>query len=289
MDRLSVSGFYRRIPHLIAEREGFFAHEGLEVDFHTVTYSPDHSDEMAAGKWDLSLSSADKMISLNTLAGMDYVIILQAEEGLSATIVGRPGMTGLDDLAGTLIASDNGTNLDLIRAKILRDNGIDENAYRVKSIGNSKERLGVFLTGGVDSAILTSPWLEQALDAGAVPLAEAADYVPQWPLVCGWGRREWIEDHRALMVRFIRALAGATDWALNPTNRAAAITSLMDVQKVNRTRAEHAYGLIVPKVRVNPAAIKTVIDLRAEMGAYPPPHDPPERFFDLSYWTEATS
>ena len=96
MDRIKVSGFDRRIPHLVAEREGFFAREGLEVDFHTVAYSPDHSAEMAAGKWHLSLSSADKMIALNTLEGMDYVLVLQAEEGPSATIVGRQGTSGLN-------------------------------------------------------------------------------------------------------------------------------------------------------------------------------------------------
>ena len=172
MDRLMVSGFHRRIPHLVAERQGFFAREGLEVDFQPVTYSPDHSAEMAAGKWHLSLSSADKMIALNTLEGMDYVVVLQAEEGLSATIVGRQGLTGLDELRGTTIASDNGTNLDTIRAKILKDHGIGEDAYETLSIGNSKMRLEAFLAGQVDGAILTSPWREQAIAAGAVALAE---------------------------------------------------------------------------------------------------------------------
>jgi ABC-type nitrate/sulfonate/bicarbonate transport system substrate-binding protein len=289
MDRLITSGFHRRIPHLVAEREGFFAREGLEVDFHTVTYSPDHSAEMAAGKWNLSLSSADKMISLNTREGTDYVLVCQAEEGLGATVVGRAGMGGLEDLRGATIASDNGTNLDTIRAKILKDHGIGEDAYGTLSIGNSKLRLEAFLAGRVDGAILTSPWREQAIAAGAVALAEAAHSVPHWPLTCGWGLRSWIEDHRELTVRFIRALADAAQWALAAENRDSALELLMEVQKVSRERAGQAYALIVPKVRVNPAAIQTVIDLRIEMGAYPPPHDPPERFFDLSYWTEATA
>ena len=289
MDRLKVSGFHRRIPHLVAERQGFFARENLEVEFQPVTYSPDHSAEMAAGKWHLSLSSADKMIALNTCEGMDYVLVLQAEEGLSATIVGRQGMTALQDLRGATMASDNGTNLDTIRAKILKDHGIGEESYKTLSIGNSKMRLEAFLAGQVDGAILTSPWREQAINAGAVPLAEAADTVPHWPLVCGWGLRAWIADHRETMVRFIRALADAADWALAPANREAALGALMEAQKVSRDRAAQAHALIVPKVRVNPAAIQTVIDLRIEMGAYPPPHDPPERFYDLSYWSEATA
>ena len=37
-----------------------------------------------------------------------------------------------------------------------------------------------------------------------------------------------------------------------------------------------------------PLALKTVIELRKELGVYKPPFDPPERFFDASYWSEAT-
>jgi ABC-type nitrate/sulfonate/bicarbonate transport system substrate-binding protein len=287
MERIRTSGFHRRIPYLVAEREGFFARESLDVDFHTISYSPDHSRDMATGVFDLSLSSIDKMISLNTQQDADYVCVLQAEEGLGATLVGRAGCKTLEDLRGRVIASDNGTNLDSIRTKILNDAGIGTGAYATESIGNSPLRLAAFLEGRVDAAILTSPWREQAIAAGAVALAEAADSVPHWPLVCGWGRRELIEGHRDLVVRFIRALAAAADWALAPDNREAALTLLMEAQEVGRTRAEEAYALIVPKVRVNPLAVQTVIDLRAEMGSYPQPRKPAEAFFDLSYWEEA--
>lgn len=288
MDKVRASGFHRRIPHLVAERERFFAREGLDVEFHTISYSPDHSRDMAAGVFDLSLSSIDKMISLNTLEDADYLCVLQAEEGLGATLVGRRGLRTLDDLRGAVIASDNGTNLDSIRAKILKDAGIDEDAYKTESIGNSPLRLAAFLEGGIDAAILTSPWREQAIAAGAVALAEAADSVPHWPLVCGWGRRDWIEGHRSLVVRFVRALADAADWALAPANREAALALLMEVQEVGRDRAEEAYALIVPKVRVNPSAVQTVIDLRAEMGTLPGPKPPASAFYDDSYWQEAT-
>ncbi len=48
------------------------------------------------------------------------------------------------------------------------------------------------------------------------------------------------------------------------------------------------YHQLVPKAKINRAAMQTVIDLRIELGVYPPPHEPPERFYDTSYWCEAT-
>lgn len=288
MDRLTVSGFHRRIPFLVAEHQGFFAAEGLDVAFHTVTYAPDHNKEMARGQWDFTLSSADNMITRTTTEGIDYVLFMQAEEGLGASLIGRAGLTAPDTLGGKLIASDNGTNLDLIRAKILRTHGLEPADYRVESIGSSPKRFEAFLAGRVDALMLTEPWTEQALEAGGVLLAEAGDYVPHWPLVCGWGLRAWAEANRDRLVRFIRAWARATDWALDPANREDALALLTKVRGVARERAEEAYDRIVPKARINPAAIRAVIDLRIEMGVYPPPHSPPERFFDTSFWGAAT-
>lgn len=288
MDHLTVSGFHRRIPFLVAEHEGFFAAEDLDVAFHTVTYAPDHNKEMARGQWDFTLSSADNMITRTTTEGIDYVLFMQAEQGLGATLVGRAGIGRPEDLRGALIASDNGTNLDLIRAKILRGHGLEPADYRVESIGSSPRRLEAFLAGRVDALMLTEPWTRRAIEAGATPLAVASAYVPRWPLVCGWGLRSWAEANRARLVRFIRAFVRATDWALDPANREAALALLMEVQGVARDRAEEAYTRIVPKACVDPAAIGAVIDLRIEMGVYPPQHDPPERFFDTEFWCEAT-
>jgi hypothetical protein len=63
----------------------------------------------------------------------------------------------------------------------------------------------------------------------------------------------------------------------------------MDQEKLKRSAAEIAYSKVVPRARINPAAIKTVLELRKEMGVYKPPFDPAQRFFDESYWREATS
>jgi hypothetical protein len=89
-------------------------------------------------------------------------------------------------------------------------------------------------------------------------------------------------------VRFIRAWAAATDSLLKPENREETLQLSMDKEKLNRAAAEIAYLKVVPRARINPAAIQTVIELRKEMGVYKPPFDPPERFYDESFWRAAT-
>ena len=288
MDVLNITGYLRRIPHVVAEHKGFFTQENLQVRFHETTYAPDHNKGMAEGRWDFTLSSADTMIARTTTDGVDYMLFMQAEEGLSAYLIGQPGVDSIDKLRGKLLAGDPGdSNLDLIRKKILRTHGMDDTDYDIEIIGSSPVRLEAFLQGRVAAAMLTPPASDKALAAGGVLLANSEDYVPGWPLTCGWGLRRWLLEHRALTVRFIRAWVAATDWLLRAENRDETIALMMEKEKLSRAAAENAYGKVVPKARINPAALQGVIELRKEMGVYQPPFAPPEKFYDASYWTEA--
>jgi ABC-type nitrate/sulfonate/bicarbonate transport system substrate-binding protein len=288
MDVLNATGYHRRPPHLVAQYCGFFAKEGLEVRFHETTFAPDHNRGMAEGRWDLTLSSADTMIARTTTDGIDYLLFMQAEEGLSAFLIGQPEVKSIEQLRGRLIAGDPGdSNLDLIRKKVLRRHAIDETEYQIEIIGSSPKRLEAFLERRVAAAMLTPPASDKALAAGGVLLANAEDYVSGWPLTCGWTLRSWLLSHRELAVRFIRAWVAATDWLLAPENRAATLELIIEKERLSRAAAEEAYRKVVPQARINPAALRTVIELRKEMGVYKPPHASPQRFYDESYWREA--
>jgi ABC-type nitrate/sulfonate/bicarbonate transport system substrate-binding protein len=164
---------------------------------------------------------------------------------------------------------------------------MDDDQYEIEIIGSSPKRLEAFLNGRVAAAMLTPPASDKALAAGGVLLANSEDYVPGWPLTCGWTLRRWLLEHHDLAVRFIRAWAAATDWLLAPQNRAETLDLIMAKEGLNQNSAEQAYRKVVPQARINPAALNTVIELRKEMGVYKPPYDPPERFYDSSYWREA--
>jgi len=289
MDKLTVSGYSRRPPHVVAEEKGFFKDQGLDVDFHQVLLAPLHNQEMAAGKWNMTLSSADTMIARATKEGVDYVLFMQAEEGLGAYLIGQAGMTSVEDLRGKLLAADPvDSNLDVIRMKIMRDHGIGEDEYTYEIIGSTPARAKAFLEGKVAAAMLTPPSSDRVLEAGGVLLASGEDYVPDWPLACGWGLRSWVEGNRELVVRFIGAWAASTDWLLDPANHDETIRLLVDREGLSAQRAEHAYHRVVPKGCINPDAIRRNLELRIELGLYPPPHHTAEHFYDTSYWCAAT-
>jgi ABC-type nitrate/sulfonate/bicarbonate transport system substrate-binding protein len=289
MDHITVSGYSRRPPHVVADAKGFFKDQGLDVNFHLVKLAPEHNEDMAAGKWNMTLSSADTMIARSTKEGVDYVMFMQAEEGLGAYLIGQPGTKSVEDLRGTLLAADPvDSNLDVIRMKIMRNHGIMENEYDYEVIGTTPARAKALLDGKVSAAMLTPPSSEKVLEAGCVLLASGEDHVPDWPLACGWGLRSWVEGNRDIVVRFIRAWANSADWLLDPANKQETIDLLMSESGLSKERAVHAYDRVVPKGMINPDAIRANLELRIELGLYPPPHQPAEHFYDMSYWCEAT-
>jgi len=273
----------------VAQKLGFFSEQAMEVRFHKATFAPDHNREMAEGRWDFTLSSADTMIARATTDGMDYLLFMQAEEGLDAYLIGRPEVVSIGELRGKLLAGDPGdSNLDLIRKKILHEHGMEDGEYAVEIIGSSPKRFEAFKAGRVAAAMLTPPCSDEAVAAGGKVLAAAADYVPDWPLTCGWTHRSWLEGHGDVAVRFIRAWAAVTNETPTTENRKEALALLAQEEGLTVAAAQRALDRVVPKAAINPMSIRAVLELRIEMDFYRPPHAPAERFYDARYWRAAT-
>ena len=273
----------------IAQRRGLFAKEGLDVEFLLVRLAPDHNKGLAEGRWPLTMSSADTMLARTTQDGVDFVLLLEAEEGLDVQLIAQSKYKSLQELRGKLFAADPiDSNYDLVRNKIMRDNGIAESEYRYQVIGNSSIRLAAFLEGKVDAAMLQRPFSDRAIAKGGVLLGRGSDYIPNWPICCGWGLRKWMEANRSVVVGFTRAMASAADWLLLPENKEEMIQILMKEEKLTRAWAESNYSYVLPKCMLKPESIRKDLELRIELGYYKPPHKPTEAFYDMSYWSEAT-
>jgi ABC-type nitrate/sulfonate/bicarbonate transport system substrate-binding protein len=287
--KLTVTGYYRTPAFLVADMKGFFAKQDLDVEFHLVRLAPEHNDGLAQGLWPITLSDADTMLARTTQDNVDFLIFLQPEQGIDVQFVARPEITSLQQLRRKLFAADPvDSNYDLVRNKIMRDNGVPESEYKIEIIGNSSVRAAAFMVGKVDAAMLSGRVSADVIGKGGRMLADGSDYIPDWPIVCGWGLRKWIEGNRDTVVRFSRAMAHASDWLLDPQNKEETLQLLMKEEKVSRPRAEKNYGFVVPKAAIRPEALRNNIEIRIELGYYKPPQKATEAFYDASYWAEAT-
>jgi ABC-type nitrate/sulfonate/bicarbonate transport system substrate-binding protein len=289
MDTLRVIGYYPLPPFVIAQEKGFFAQEGLKIDFTIATLAPEHNKGMLEGIWDISLTSPDTMVARVTRDGHEFLLYLMAERGLEVKLIGAKGITAPAQLRGELLAGDPGdSNYDLHRRKILRAHGVSETEYAVKIIGTSPFRFEALRRGEVAACMLAPPYDGQALREGFNLLATGAEYIPDYATTACWARSAWVAAHRDKMLRFVRAFVAGADWVLDPINREEALRLVAAYSKISRAQAETKLTHVTPKAAIVPKDLNRVIQLRIEMGFYDSPHEPVDRFYDASVWCEAT-
>lgn len=289
MDTLRVIGYYPLPPFVVAQQKGFFAGEGLKIDFTIATLAPEHNKGMLEGRWDISLTSPDTMVARVTRDGHGFRLYMMAERGLEVKLIGAKGIESPADLRGKILAGDPGdSNYDLHRRKILRAHGVAESEYSIKIIGTSPFRFAALRQGEVAACMLAPPYDAQALSEGFNLLASGADYIPNYATTACWARSAWVAGHRDQMVRFVRAFVAGTDWVLDPRSREESVGLVAAYSEISRAQAETKLAQVTPKAAIVAEDLNRVIQLRMEMGFYDPPHEPVEHFYDASVWCEAT-
>lgn len=288
-DVIRATGYRRQPGFIAAEYLGLFAAQGLEIDYEVTTHAPTHNAGMAVGRWNLTLSSADTMIARVTRDGTDYVLFMNAERGVDVKLVAADSIDSVGELRGKRLAGDPGdSNYDLHRRKMMRDHGLRDDDYEVEIVGATPQRYEALVAGKVVAAMLTPPFWQRAVERGFRVLDDAARHVPSYPVSSGWTLRPWAEANRDLLTRFIRAHAQGSDWVLDAANRERALDLLAEEAELEADEAERTLERVIPHAAIDPAGLASVVELRAEMGLYDPPYDPVERFYDASYWAEAT-
>lgn len=289
MDELRVVGCYPLPPLVVAEEQGFFAREGLQVGFEIARSAREHNRGMLTGRWDISLTSPHAMVARAVSSGQDFVSYLMVEGGLAFNPIGardvQPPEANRE--GGPALAADN-SKYNLLRRMIARAHGAHGTERDIEILRAAPAR-----SAGRNTRRVSAGWTAPAFDVRSLInrydlLARTADHDSIYATTACWARRAWVAENRDKMLRFVRAFVVAADWALAPENREEALSLLQSHQKLSRAQAEARLARVTPKAAIVPQDLNRVVELRSAMGCYGPPHEPIERFYDASLWSEAT-
>ncbi len=294
-DRLRVIGFGKPPALAVALREGWFAREGLEVDFTRTPSSERQIRGMLAGEWDVAHTAVDNVFEYVDQENADLVLILVGEVGTDIRLIARDA-TDIAQLAGKRLGVDSPrSGYALMAYLILAKNGIDRSRYEVLQVGGSTERGRALAAGTVDFAMLGSPHDEEALAAGSRVLAESATYIPAYPALTVAVRRTWSTAHRDVLVRYCRALLGAIRVAADAGRRDATIAALAAELGTDPAAAARVYdraarsreGSAPPSVDEMRASVRRALDMRRSVTGSAATDL--ARYIDLSFAETASS
>jgi len=169
------------LPAYVAEAQGYFASEGVEVELLPVGSAVERDQLMQAGLVDGIMNEISGAATFNRHENtVKIVSIARAPIGDSPLfrILAAPnsGITKVADLAGVPIGISVNTVIEYISDRMLAAGGLDRQKISFMSVPVLPERLQLLLSGQIKAATLPDPLGAAAVKAGAVQILSDIDY-----------------------------------------------------------------------------------------------------------------
>ena len=155
--------------------KGWFAEEGVKVDFEWMDYVAS-MDAYVAGNLDaVTMTNGDALVTGGTGKPSVGIIINDFSNG-NDMIVAQPGINALEDLKGKKIGLEEGFVIHLLLLKGAELAGIDPSEFEIVNVPTN-ETPQVLASGDVDAIGAWQPNSGQALKAvpGSAPILSSAD------------------------------------------------------------------------------------------------------------------
>jgi ABC-type nitrate/sulfonate/bicarbonate transport system substrate-binding protein len=290
LQRLRLITFSVDPATLAAQARGFFAAEGLDVE---ITLTPNSTDQMrglAQGTWDMASTGFDNVLAWSGRdGGPEIVGVLQPDSGIMLPLYVRPEIHGWDDLRGKPLAVDAvDTQFALVLRRILlaHDLDYDRGDYQLVAVGNTPLRLQSMARGETFGAIMSTQLEAEAQALGMIRMADHREVLPDYSPGAVAVTRPWGEQHRDEVVRFIRGWLAGRRWV--QANPAAAAEMVMASRNTSQAVATETVGNLSADGALNPPGLAGVLSLRTGFGMTPPMGGEIARYYDASYYQQAT-
>jgi len=280
------------LQYQVAQRQGYFAREGLTILPVPVEGGTDFMIQaLDKGAVDITRTATPYLITA-VLAGSDAAAIAGEVGNSIYSLIVKPEVKGFADLKGKVIGLSLAVDTISISArKLMAMNGLKDSDYRVTELVGTPARFACLKSGACDATPLGQPEDFQAIGQGYRRLGLSTDAVPESVMTVSAVRRGWAREHKEAVVHFVRAFADAFRFIRDPANRAAVITIITDSTGTSEAIArdtlalyyEPDRGVFPRQAEINMKGLAQVIEFMAEVGQIKGAPPPPERFVDLSY------
>jgi NitT/TauT family transport system substrate-binding protein len=213
----------RLAPLWIADEEGFFKKQGLDVKQVNIAGGTQGAQMMVSGGLDVSYDDPISCV-VATAGGVPVQAIFGGTPSLAFLIVGGPAVKTIADVKGKRVGS-SGLGLSASRLALLvgfRRLGLDADKDQITIVaaGQEPERLAG-LSAGAIAATVVSPEYRNKLDSlGVTLLADLRTLNIPWETASVVTTAKNMQSKRDMMERVVRALLQANAFILNPANRA---------------------------------------------------------------------
>jgi NitT/TauT family transport system substrate-binding protein len=281
------------LPVSVAQREGLFAREGLDVE--VLVPIPGGSDKMIAALHDdfVDLTHvATPFLIRAAMAGSDAVAIAAEFDNPIYSLIAKPEIKSVADLKGKVVGlADEAGTIAISMRKLMALHGLARGDFGVKVIEGTPTRWACLHRGDCDAVVLGQPQDLLAMQEGFRLLGISNDAVPQLLYTVTAVRKSWADAHKDAVTRYVRALAAAFGFIRDPANRDRVVKTIVETTGVSELIAGQTLDLyfspergVLPRQgEIELKGLEQVIALMGETDNLKAPLPTADRFVDTQY------
>jgi NitT/TauT family transport system substrate-binding protein len=287
---VSRTVFY--LPVWMAEKQGFFKQEGLDVRMKVYDSSDPIFVDLRKGEQQIAVASIESVIA-DAYKGGKVRIVAGSAKRPPHFIIAQPEIKSLADLKGKtigVVSMHEGTTFFI--ADIAKAGGFKLSDVKVEAVGGSPTRQRLLKEKKIDAGLQPYPLSYEAEAAGFSNLGPIARLVPDYQFTSVMVDQDWAKANRAALVGFLRALRRGTEYMFAHPDESAEVGA-----RELRTTLAYARRAIEDTVQMDimsrdlsvvPASLQRVFNIMQEDGAIgrDVPFEP-TRFVDDSYLQES--
>ena len=278
--RIAVLPILDALPLYVAEAEGYFAEQGVAVEFVPVASAAERDQLLQAGRVDGVITDLVALALYNRdgarVAAVRYAMTPTSEHA-QFRILATPnlGITTPDELHGAAIGVSKGTVIEYVTQRLLAAEGIAAEEVALVAVPKISDRMALLTAGELTAATLPEPLASLAMQQGAVPVIDDTVY----PGVDSSSAVKGSSAASCSVYAFRRATLKAQPAAVR-----AVMTAVQRASEAINAEPSRWQNLLVEKdLLPQPLA-----------GAFPVPHYPgnevptPSQFQDVVHWLQTT-
>jgi len=274
-------------PFFAAEATNLFAAHNLAVERNVFTRPPDPVKGLIDGSLDL-INVIPDVALLEAIKGSPLAVIANTNEHPQYRLMAHADIQAAGQLEGKKIGVNDARSAEsLILRKMLRMQGLKDDAYELFSAGPPLERCEKLRAGEIAATMVTEPFHFLLENEGFTFIGSSVEAAPAYPFTVAVVRKTADLDER--FVRFLRALIQSWAWLADAANRARAVEILSAVIGTAPELAEKTYELYLnppspPSFEPTEHGIAAVLELLADSKRLPLPLPPARRYIDRRYF-----
>jgi NitT/TauT family transport system substrate-binding protein len=287
---VSRTVFY--LPAWMAEKQGFFKAEGVDVRMKVYDSSDPIFVDLKKNEQQIALASIESVVAEAYKGGTVRIVAGNAKRP-PHFIIAQPEIKSLADLKGKtigVVSMHEGTTFFI--ADIAKAGGFKLSEVKVEAVGGSPTRQRLLKEKKIDAGLQPYPLSYEAEAAGFSNLGPIASLVPDYQFTSVMVERDWAQANRPALVGFLRAMRKGTDYMFAHPDEAAEVGA-----KELRTTVANARRAIEDTARMDimsrdlsvaPAGLRRVFaNMQADNAIGSDVPFEPSRFVDDSYLQES--